>query len=526
MRRALNYLHVAGWGLLVTLLAIPAAANDNSATKLQTEIEAVINGPDYKHAHWGILIVDLESGKVIYELNGDKLFAPASVTKLYSVATALDVLGADHRFQTPVYRRGEVNEVGHLQGDLVLVASGDLSMGGRTDREGRIAFKDSDHTYANGNTTAELTEPDPLAGLDDLARQVAAAGIKRIRGDVLIDDRMFAKAEGSGSGPSRLTPIMVNDNLIDMVITPAASAELPATVTWRPQTAAYQVDADVETTAEGKSTTIRITVPRPGRLVVRGQIPVGHKPLVRVHEVEDAASFARTLFIEALRRAGVMVDASPLTANRVEALPERSSYEKLPRVALLTSPPFSESAKLILKVSHNLHASTLPLLVAVKHGKRTLPEGLRLQHDFLGRAGVAVDTISFGGGAGGSRADYTTPRATVELLRHMATRPDFAVYEAALPVLGVDGTLATVVKPDSPARGKVHAKTGTLSFENTMNARHFLTSKALAGYMTTTKERKLAFAMFVNNTHLPRSTDTTREGRVLGKLCEIVYGME
>jgi D-alanyl-D-alanine carboxypeptidase/D-alanyl-D-alanine-endopeptidase (penicillin-binding protein 4) len=59
-----------------------------------------------------------------------------------------------------------------------------------------------------------------------------------------------------------------------------------------------------------------------------------------------------------------------------------------------------------------------------------------------------------------------------------------------------------------------------------MNARHFLTSKALAGYMTTTKERKLAFAMFVNHTHLPRSTDTVREGRVLGKLCEIVYGME
>jgi D-alanyl-D-alanine carboxypeptidase/D-alanyl-D-alanine-endopeptidase (penicillin-binding protein 4) len=478
MRRASSYLPIAGWGLLVTLLAIPAAANDNSATKLQTEIEAVINGPDYKHAHWGILVVDLESGKVIYELNADKLFAPASVTKLYSVATALDALGADHRFQTPVYRRGEVSEAGHLQGDLVLVASGDLSMGGRTDREGRIVFKDSDHTYANGNTTAELTEPDPLAGLDDLARQVAAAGIKRIRGDVLIDDRMFAKAGGSGSGPSRLTPIMVNDNLIDMVITPAASAGLPATVTWRPQTAAYQVDAQVETTAEGRSTAIRITAPRPGRLVVRGQIPVGH------------------------------------------------NYEKLTRVALLTSPPFSESAKLILKVSHNLHASTLPLLVAVKHGKRTLPEGLRLQHDFLGRAGVAVDTISFGGGAGGSRADYTTPRAAVELLRHMATRPDFAVYEAALPVLGVDGTLAAVVKPDSPARGKVHAKTGTLSFENTLNARHLLTSKALAGYMTTTKERRLAFAMFVNHTHLPKSTDTTREGRVLGKLCEIVYGME
>jgi D-alanyl-D-alanine carboxypeptidase/D-alanyl-D-alanine-endopeptidase (penicillin-binding protein 4) len=242
--------------------------------------------------------------------------------------------------------------------------------------------------------------------------------------------------------------------------------------------------------------------------------------------VEDAASFARTLFIEALRRAGVAVDASPLAAHPADRLPDRTAYEKLSRVALLTSPPFAESAKLILKVSHNLQASTLPLLVAAKNGKRTLQQGLRLQHDFLARAGVSVDTISFGGGAGGSRADYTTPRATVQLLRFMANRPDFAAYEDALPVLGVDGTLATVVKEDSPARGKVRAKTGTLFWENTMNARYLLTSKALAGYMTTSHGRKLAFAMFVNNTHLPKASDTTREGRILGKLCEVVYGIE
>ena len=117
--------------------------------------------------------------------------------------------------------------------------------------------------------------------------------------------------------------------------------------------------------------------------MVRGQITAGHKPLVRVHEVEDAAAFARALFIEALGRAGVVVDASPLTTNREEQLPRRDAYDKLTRVALFVSPSFSEEAKLILKVSHNLHASTLPLLVAVKNGKRTLNEGLRLQHDFL-----------------------------------------------------------------------------------------------------------------------------------------------
>jgi D-alanyl-D-alanine carboxypeptidase/D-alanyl-D-alanine-endopeptidase (penicillin-binding protein 4) len=105
----------------------------------------------------------------------------------------------------------------------------------------------------------------------------------------------------------------------------------------------------------------------------------------------------------------------------------------------------------------------------------------------------------------------------------MATLPNFETYESALPVLGIDGTLAQSVKPDSPARGKVHAKTGTLFWDNTMNDRYLLTSKALAGYMTTSHGQRLAFAMFVNNTHIQKASETTREGKTLGRLCEIVY---
>lgn len=510
--------------LIPGLATSPLSAQQKPAIKLQAEIDKVINGPDYKHAFWGLLVVDLDSGKKIHELNADKLLAPASVTKLYSVATALDVLGADQRFETPVYRTGEV-KAGTLQGDLILRASGDLSMGGRTDPDGHIAFTNADHTYADGGSTTELTSFDPLAGLDDLARQVAASGIRRVDGDVLIDDRLFDKASGTGSGPSRLTPIMINDNLIDFVVTPQEPGK-PATVKWRPETVAYQVDARVETVDKDDATRVNITMAGPGRLVVRGQMAAGHKPVVRVHEAEDAACFARTLFIEALARNGVTVTASPLIANRSERLPLRSVVACMPRVALLTSPPFAESARLILKVSHNLHASTLPLLVAVKHSKRTLEDGLRIQHDFLEKIGVDSDTISFGGGAGGATADLTTARATVQLLRAMAKRPDFAVYKAALPILGVDGTLATVVRSDSPARGKVFAKTGTLSTRNTMNQSTMLTSKALAGYMTTSHNRNLVFAMFVNRVHLSGRETPTREGRVLGKLCEIIYESE
>jgi serine-type D-Ala-D-Ala carboxypeptidase/endopeptidase (penicillin-binding protein 4) len=496
----------------------PVAAEE----KLSPELRKVLDDPQFQHAHWGILVADRATGKVLYEHEADKLFAPASTTKLYSVATALDSLGADYRFETPVYRRGTVNKDGVLDGDVILVAVGDLTMGGREAKADKIEYTNADHTYANPSGKAILTPGDPLSGLNRLAKQIADAGIHRVRGQVIIDARAFAPASGTGSGPSQLTPIMINDNLIDFTITPAAKGQ-PAKVEWRPKSAALQVDAQIETTAAGGESKIECRPTGDDRFVLRGKIAADRLQFVVVHEVADPARWARTLLIEALGRAGVAVSASPFDANPEGSLPKRGDTHDLTRIAVLKSPPFSENATLILKVSHNLHASTLPLLVAVRHGKRQLNDGLRLEHDFLKRAGLDADSISFGGGAGGSPADFTTPRMTVALLRYMSTRRDFATYEKALPILGVDGTLAEAVSATSPARGKVHAKTGTLLWENETNGRYLVTSKALAGYLTAKSGRELVFSFVVNGVQIAKPAETQAVGKVLAHLSEIVH---
>jgi D-alanyl-D-alanine carboxypeptidase/D-alanyl-D-alanine-endopeptidase (penicillin-binding protein 4) len=507
------------WCCLIVLLLAPVRlpAGDDLAAR----IDSVIHAPQYKQAHWGILVVDAEDGHPIYALNPDQLFLPASTTKLYSCSAALAALGPDHRFETPVYRRGEVKD-GSLAGDLILVAQGDLTLGGRTDAAGRLAFRDHDHIYANGGTDGQLTDTDTLAGLRDLARQVAAAGIRRVDGDVLIDDRLFDKNRGSGSGPDVLSPILVNDNLVDLVVTPATAAGKPAAVQMRPETGFLLMDAQVTTVAEGKRTAVDVHAAGKNGFQVRGTIAAKSRPLVRIYPVPDPAAFARALFIELLRQAGVTIAASPLQPARAH-LPERDGYARLPRVALFTSPPFSEVIKVTLKVSHNLYASTLPLLIAAHNGKRTLADGLHWQRRFLADLGIDVNTISFGGGAGGSNADAVTPRASVELLRALAHRPDYQFIQAGLPVLGVDGTLVDALPADSPARGKVMAKTGTLSWYDGMNDRLLLTSKALAGTMKTARGRSLVVALYVNNVPLPQGVRADREGKALGKLCEILY---
>jgi D-alanyl-D-alanine carboxypeptidase/D-alanyl-D-alanine-endopeptidase (penicillin-binding protein 4) len=508
--------------LLVWLLFWTGSLHADTDKPLAARIEKVINGDAYKHSLWGMLVVDANTGKSLYELNGDKLFKPASTTKLFSTAAALASLGADFKFETPVYRRGEVVK-GLLRGDLILVASGDLTMGGRAGPDGKLQFKDHDHIYASTFLgKAELTDTDPLAGMNDLARQVAAAGISQVQGEILIDDRLFVKNRGSGSGPDLLTPIVVNDNLVDLVVTPAARAGQPATIRLHPQTGFVAMDAQVTTVAQGEETRIQVRAVGPQRFSVRGQIVVQSRPRVGIYLVDDPAGYARALFIEALRRAGVAVAASVLELPRAE-LPPRDGYGKLTRVAVHTSAPFSELVKVTLKVSHNLYASTFPLLIAIKNGKHTLADGMHLQRELLAGLGLDVKSISFGGGAGGSPADMVTPRATVQLLQALARRDDYKVFQAGLPILGVDGTLAEAVPADSPARGKVLAKTGTYFWRDLMNDRSLLTSKALAGTMTTARGRALIVAIFVNRVPLPKGVTTNREGKVLGHLCEIIY---
>jgi serine-type D-Ala-D-Ala carboxypeptidase/endopeptidase (penicillin-binding protein 4) len=230
---------------LVLLLLLAPCSRLLADEPWKKQIEELQGRPEYRHAHWGILVSDLATGETVYQENSDKLFVPASVTKLFSVSAAWAELGPDFRFHTPIYRRGNVTD-GRLDGDLILQSVGDLTLGGRTTVDGKIAFKNGDHTYANGNSTAQMTEENPLAGLQALARQVKESGIQSVTGDVLIDDRLFDSAASTGSGPGRVTPVLLNDNVLDIVITPGDPGK-PATVITRPELSLIRVDSQVET---------------------------------------------------------------------------------------------------------------------------------------------------------------------------------------------------------------------------------------------------------------------------------------
>ena len=276
----------------------PSAAGGGDAERLDPRITEIMRKPDYVNAQWGLLQTEAGSGRVVHGMFPDQFFIPGSTAKLFPVSATWRTLGADHRFVTPVYAVGE-RQGATLSGDLALVAQGDLTLGGRTRPNGTVAYTDLDHTYANDFPGATLTPENPLAGIDLLARQVREAGITRVEGDVIVDSRLFQPDPVLVPTP---TPLIINDNLIDLLITPGARAGDAARLDWRPQVAPYQVTSTVRTVAAGKPTDVTVTASDGGtRIRLSGTIAADAKPLLRTSDIVDPNAFGRTALIEALR---------------------------------------------------------------------------------------------------------------------------------------------------------------------------------------------------------------------------------
>jgi len=456
----------------------------------------VMNQPQYALGQWAIAVRDLDTGEQIVALNADTLFEPASVTKTYSTGAAWLEFGPESTVTTPVKRTGEVVD-GTLTGDLVLVGKGDITMGGRTKADGTVDFTNLDHNDANGIPGATLTTEDPLTGLNELAAQVKASGINSVSGDVIVDDRLWQPHTLVGGAVS---PILINQNVIDFTTTPATPGQL-ATAVMSPVVAPWQVISEVQTVEAGGKTAIKPTSTDEGSVVLSGTIAADSPPVVNVWAFKDPATYARTAFIEALGRAGVTVTADPVATNPAAALPAKADVDGLTSVAELTSLPLAEEVTYINKISFNVGGESMFCRLAVAAGSDDCAEGLLKGAELWREAGLDTTAVTLVDGSG-LTGNLITANSQVDLQTIMSKRPDAQAWRDTLPILGVDGSLTTV-QADGPAKGKVFGKTGTLAAGDGFNDRLRLPVKALGGYMETASGRNFAFAVISTNSVYP-----------------------
>ena len=208
-----------------------------------------------------------------------------------------------------------------------------------------------------------------------------------------------------------------------MQVDPGKLGEAPKVVLWRPQVAPYHIEMKAKTVAAGKPTTLMVSPQTDGPVVVSGNIAADAGKQLRVAAVNDPATFARTALIEALGRAGVSVSASPTGSNPSSELPKKGSYKADDQVAAYESPPFSQYAKLILKVSHNYGANLNLCLMAVKVGSTDCNDAFPLMKRFFEKAGVDTEQVAFADGRGANPTDRFTPEVATDLLSYWLKQP-------------------------------------------------------------------------------------------------------
>jgi serine-type D-Ala-D-Ala carboxypeptidase/endopeptidase (penicillin-binding protein 4) len=469
---------------------------------LDKRIAAVLAPADLARGFWGIEVVSLSTGKTLYAQNADKLFTPASNTKLFTTAAALALIGPDYSFHTTVETNGSLDTHGRLTGDLVLVGRGDPNLSGR---ELPYAL----HTQRNDR---------PIRVLEELADTLAKKGVKYVDGDIIADDSYFA-FERYGEGWSQddllwadgapVSALTINDNVIFVNILPADRAGDRAFVSITPFADYYRIDNRIITTPTGTGRKIFINR-EPGATVLTlwGNVPLDDAGVNEGLAIEDPAEFAAALFRRLLEVRGIAVyggqktrhtELSSLSTFTVTASAaarggdESRALQNQPLVlASYQSKPLIEDVQVINKVSQNLHAEILLRLLGREKGTAgTVEGGLEVLRGFLNQAGVASDQYVFYDGSGLSRQNLVTPHTVVQLLRYADSQTWGASFRDTLPLAGTDGSLFERFKT-LDVQGRVRAKTGSLGGV-----------KALSGYATTNRGDKVAFSILSNNFNLP-----------------------
>ena len=496
--------------LVLFLLAISAQAAD----KLSSRIDKVLSQPDVSRAFWGIEIVSLDNGKTLYARNSDKLFTPASNTKLFTTATAFAVLGPDFRFHTTVETSGTIDKRGRLDSDLVIVGRGDPNLSGRT-----LPY----------NLRTERKQP-PIAALENLADQLVQKGLRYVDGDIIADDSYYA-FERYGEGWAQddmvwewgapVSALTINDNVVFVSIFPADHPGDKAFVQITPYAEYYKIDDRLMTTPAGTGPR-RIYITRePGsnRLTLFGNIPVDDPGANEALAIEDPAQFAADAFRSMLEKRGVVVYGKPTTKHTELATlstfsvttiapaggGEAETKVRPPKpdsrtvLASYQSQPLATDLKVINKVSQNLHAELMLRLLGREKGNGgTIEAGLEVVRGFLLQAGIHQDEYVFYDGSGLSRENLVTPNAIVRLLSYDSKQPWGPQFLDTLPVAGLDGSLSERFR-GTAVQGRVQAKTGSLGHVN-----------SLSGYATTLSGDRVAFSILANNHTLPskRALDT------------------
>ncbi len=474
--------------LLVVVILASCVLQGITEDSLSVELEQILEDKKPSGSQWSILISRKSDNKTIFSKYPDQKLIPASNMKVPICSAALLRLGATYTYQTRLYLNGN-QEGSTFRGDIIVVGSGDPSIGGR--------FNSGDLTF--------------------LFRQWAALikrqNIRTVTGNVIgVDDFFDNQQYGLNWHPedyvewyaAEISALTFNDGCIDLTIRGSSRVGRPASIQLEPQTDYITIANQVKTVSsrrrerkitfhrEPESRKMRISGALRTRYTWKGWATVANPTLYFV-----------SVFKEVLEKEGIRIQGHPKDVDDVRFLPDQKSWKLLDTYE---SPPLSRLIEVCLKNSQNLYAEHfLKTLGAVDYGIGSLETGAAAVKDILYQQGGNIDEQYIADGSGLSRENRISARALVRILQTIDSTVYRKSFREALPLAGVDGTLERRMRATA-AYHRVRAKTGTLSGV-----------RALSGYIKAQSGETYIFSMLANG---PRSD--YRFTRVMDSLCELI----
>jgi serine-type D-Ala-D-Ala carboxypeptidase/endopeptidase (penicillin-binding protein 4) len=423
-----------------------------------------------QHAAVSFLIMDSDSGKIVFEHNSGKSLIPASVMKLITTSAALELLGPDHTFKTSIGYTGKISRLFKtLDGNIIIKGGGDPSLGS-------INFEE----YYAGFTDKWITELQKLR-------------IKDVTGRVITDDSYFdylpvpAKwlwedaGNYYGAGAYGLS---IFDNTYEIHLSVSTDTTQLFITGITPAECRFEF-SNWLTAAGTADKGYVFAAPYSTNGWLAGTLPSNLKDFTLKASIADPPLIMSKLIDQKLRDAGITVKNEPSTARLIQS-PIKAEVRTISEI---TSPPLDEIIEVLNHESVNLYAEHLVKEIGKVYGKSGSTEkGIQCITEFLNLSGISTEGLFIEDGSGLSPLNAINAEGIVALLYFMKMKGKyFNEFYSSLPEAGKEGTLKNRFT-DPVFESNLRAKSGSMT-----------RVRSYAGYFKSASGKEMIFCILVNN---------------------------